>query len=148
VGLIAQVSKNESIRAGDSKTTMSCEAGGGTSAPAADGLAALDDTALATLFEQLPGLGMSRELVVVVPAVSRRWRSVCRHLVSRSWMFSGYVQHAVTRPLMCACALTASQATAQPMLRIPSSLVPATAKYVIDTCTGASSVMGMACSAC
>jgi hypothetical protein len=97
---------------------MSCEAGGGTSAPAGDGLAALDDTALATLFEQLPGLGMSRELVVVVPAVSRRWRSVCRHLVSRSCIH-------VTRPLTYACALTAAQATAQPMLRIPSSLVPA-----------------------
>ena len=54
---------------------MSCRA-------ADEGLSALDDTALATLFEQLPGLGMTRELVVVVPAVSRRWRNVCQCLVS------------------------------------------------------------------
>ena len=81
---VSRISKNDRVRHSFiSKSTMSCEAGRGTSAPAADGLAALDDTALATLFEQLPGLGMSRELVVVVPAVSRRWRSVCRHLVSR-----------------------------------------------------------------
>lgn len=35
------------------------------------------DNALATIFELLPLLGLTRELVVTVPSVCRRWRDVC-----------------------------------------------------------------------